>query len=89
MESSQTTPSSRTSTSRPALTERDVADQLGLSVATLRAWRHRGKGPRFVRFGRAVRYLAADIDDFVRANVVDTTHGSASDRTGHGGGLIA
>jgi len=24
---------------------------LGLSIATLRAWRHRGKGPRFVRFG--------------------------------------
>jgi DNA-binding transcriptional regulator YiaG len=29
-----------------ALTERQVAEQLGLSVATLRAWRHRGKGPR-------------------------------------------
>jgi DNA-binding transcriptional regulator YiaG len=28
-----------------ALTERQVAEQLGLSVATLRAWRHRGKGP--------------------------------------------
>jgi predicted DNA-binding transcriptional regulator AlpA len=89
MESSQTTPSSRKSTTRPALTERDVADQLGLSVATLRALRHRGKGPRYVRFGRAVRYLAPDIDDFVRANVVDTTHGSPSDRTAHLGGLIA
>ena len=34
-----------------ALTEREVADLLGLSVATLRAWRHRGKGPRFLRLG--------------------------------------
>lgn len=38
-----------------ALTERDAARLLGLSVATLRAWRLKGKGPRFVRFGRAVR----------------------------------
>ena len=56
-----------------ALTESQVAEQLGLSVATLRAWRHRGRGPRFVRFGRAVRYLPADLDAFVRASAVDTT----------------
>ena len=54
-----------------ALTEHDVAKQLGLSVATLRAWRLKGKGPRFVRFGRAVRYLAADIEHFIEASVVD------------------
>ena len=58
---------------RWALTERQVAEQLGLSVATLRAWRHRGRGPRFVRFGRAVRYLPVDLDAFVRASAVDTT----------------
>ena len=34
----------------------------GLSVATLRAWRHRGKGPRFLRLGRSVRYLPSDVD---------------------------
>ena len=54
-----------------ALTEHAVAKQLGLSVATLRAWRLKGKGPRFVRFGRAVRYLAADVERFVEASVVD------------------
>ena len=58
------------STSR-ALTEREVAALLGLSVATLRAWRHRGQGPRFLRLGRAVRYLPADLEMFVRASVVD------------------
>jgi hypothetical protein len=61
----------RTATSRTAaLTETQVAEQLGLSVATLRAWRHRGKGPRFLRFGRAVRYLPADLEDFTRASAV-------------------
>jgi excisionase family DNA binding protein len=56
-----------------ALTEHEVARQLGLSVATLRAWRLKGRGPRFVRFGRAVRYLAADVERFVEASAVDHT----------------
>jgi predicted DNA-binding transcriptional regulator AlpA len=54
-----------------ALTDIAVAQQLGLSVATLRAWRLKGKGPRFVRFGRAVRYLAADVERFVEASQAD------------------
>ena len=62
-----------------ALTEREVAELLGRSVATLRAWRHRGKGPRFLRLGRSVRYLPSDLDDFVRASAVDTTSVSSSD----------
>jgi excisionase family DNA binding protein len=63
-----------------ALTEHEVAQQLGLSVATLRAWRLKGKGPRFVRFGRAVRYLADDVERFVEASVVDhSTQAGGSD----------
>ena len=70
----------RVPTRRPtALTERQVAEQLGLSVATLRAWRHRGKGPRFLRLGRSVRYLPSDVDEFVRASAVDTRSDSSSD----------
>jgi DNA-binding transcriptional regulator YiaG len=73
----QTTIEDTTATDRlrsaRALTEGEVAEQLGLSVATLRAWRHRGRGPRFVRFGRAVRYLPVDLAEFVRASAVDTT----------------
>jgi excisionase family DNA binding protein len=58
----------------PAMTEQEVARRLGLSVATLRAWRLRRRGPRYVRFGRAVRYLASDIERFVQTSAVD--HGS-------------
>jgi excisionase family DNA binding protein len=50
------------------LTESEAALRLGLKVPTLRAWRHQGRGPTFVRLGRAVRYLAADIDEFLAAN---------------------
>ena len=67
--------------------ERQVAEQLGLSVATLRAWRHRGKGPRFLRLGRSVRYLPADVDEFVRASAVDTRPISAPDGEPSGGEL--
>jgi len=50
------------------LTEWDAAARLGLKVATLRAWRHQGKGPAFVRLGRAIRYLPSDVEKFLRAN---------------------
>jgi excisionase family DNA binding protein len=70
-----------------ALTERQVAEQLGLSVATLRAWRHRGKGPRFLRLGRSVRYLPSDVEEFVRASAVDTQTDSSSDEESELGAL--
>jgi predicted DNA-binding transcriptional regulator AlpA len=76
-----TTERDQTRDTARALTEREVADMLGLSVATLRAWRHRGKGPRFLRLGRSVRYLPADVADFVRASAVDTTSVSSSDES--------
>jgi hypothetical protein len=56
-------------TKRPEpLTEADAAGRLGLKVATLRAWRHQRRGPAFLRLGRAIRYLPADIDAFLEAN---------------------
>jgi hypothetical protein len=64
-----------------------VAERLGLAVATLRAWRHRGTGPRFLRFGRAVRYLPADLDEFIRASAVDTRAVSSSDGVSGNGEL--
>jgi predicted DNA-binding transcriptional regulator AlpA len=50
------------------LTENEAALRLGLKVATLRAWRHQGRGPVYVRLGRAVRYLAVDIDEYLNSN---------------------
>ena len=70
-----------------ALTEREVAERLGLSVATLRAWRHRGKGPRYLRLGRSVRYLPSDVAEFVRESAVDTRSESSSDEDSELGGL--
>jgi hypothetical protein len=50
------------------ITERVAAGRLGLKVATLRAWRLQGRGPTYVRLGRAVRYLPSDLDEFLQAN---------------------
>jgi predicted DNA-binding transcriptional regulator AlpA len=50
------------------LTETEAAARLGLKVATLRAWRNRGRGPAYVRLGRAIRYLTVDIEEFLKSN---------------------
>ena len=62
-----TTGAATTAAEHP-MTESEAASRLGLKVATLRAWRHQGKGPAYVRLGRAVRYLGIDIDDFLNSN---------------------
>ena len=66
--------------------EQEAAETLGLSVATLRSWRHRKTGPPFVRFGRAVRYIRSDLDSFVNASRIDTQPGSGPDMASGGTG---
>lgn len=45
------------------LTASEAAAVLGRSVATLKAWRRRGTGPRTLRLGRScIRYRAADLE---------------------------
>lgn len=43
------------------LTTREAAALLGVSVRTLEGLRATGEGPRFVRVGRAVRYVRDDL----------------------------
>jgi predicted DNA-binding transcriptional regulator AlpA len=43
------------------LTDRDAAVITGMKVSTLRKWRMFGRGPRFRRLGRSIRYSVADI----------------------------
>lgn len=38
-----------------------VSDYLGVPVATLYVWRHRGTGPKAYRVGRHLRYDPADV----------------------------
>ena len=51
------------------LREREAAKLLNVTQKCLQAYRARGKGPRYVKFGRNIRYAKSDLMDFIR--VVD------------------
>ena len=56
------------------LTEDAAARSLGLSASALRAWRQQGRGPRFLRINRTVRYRDADLRAFLEATIVEPHH---------------
>ena len=53
------------------LTEQQVAERLNCTKSALRRWRREGRGPRFVKIGRLVRYRQADVEDFIERSTVD------------------
>lgn len=54
--------------------EAALATRLGVSRSTLQSWRYSGRGPRFIKLGRMVRYRVADVEAYLHAN----TRGSAA-----------
>jgi predicted DNA-binding transcriptional regulator AlpA len=49
------------------LTERDVARITGLSVASIRRFRHLGDGPKFLKISASVRYRPEDLKAFLES----------------------
>jgi len=49
----------------PYLSSRQAALHLGVSEAALRLWRSQGRGPRYFRLNRLVRYRRLDLDAWV------------------------
>ena len=47
------------------LTEKDVAEQIKVSLASLRRWRLLQRGPRFVKVGSLVRYRPEDLEQWL------------------------
>ena len=64
--------SSFTSSDKRTLTDVEVAARLGVSRFTVRSWRLKGLGPRFLKMGRAVRYRPQDVDEYERQALVET-----------------
>jgi excisionase family DNA binding protein len=56
---------------RRMLTDIEVAARLGVSPFTVRSWRRKGVGPRFLKMGRAVRYRPEDVDEYVRQALIE------------------
>ena len=51
---------------RALLDDVEVADRLNVSLQTVRNWRARREGPRYVKLGkRSVRYRPEDVEAFI------------------------
>jgi len=51
------------------LTVQELADYLGVPVATLYQWRYQREGPPGFRVGRHVRYRWSDVEDWIEQQV--------------------
>jgi predicted DNA-binding transcriptional regulator AlpA len=61
---------------KQTLNERETAAIIGASPKTLRNWRVKGNGPRFIKTGsKLVRYRLSDILAWQEANVRHSTSG--------------
>jgi len=47
--------------------EKRLAELLQMSLAGIRRWRYAGVGPKFSKFGSAVRYAAADVEAWINS----------------------
>jgi predicted site-specific integrase-resolvase len=45
----------------PFLTPDQVAERYQISPDSLKEWRYKGRGPKFLRIGKRVRYREADL----------------------------
>lgn len=52
---------------------REAAEVLGLKPATLEVWRWVGRGPRYVKAGRCVRYRQEDLEEYISSRTFDST----------------
>jgi predicted DNA-binding transcriptional regulator AlpA len=66
----------RASTIDPLLHPQDAAKILNVSMSWLAKARLSGDGPRFVKIGRAVRYLESGLREYIKGR----TRGSTSER---------
>lgn len=55
------------------LTTKQAADFLQVKDSTLEQWRWSGKGPRFIKLNRSVRYRKSDLDNFIEARIYGST----------------
>lgn len=54
------------------LSEREIFNRYLLTIPWLRRTRREGRGPRFLKLGKMVRYRRLDIEAWLEANTVET-----------------
>jgi predicted DNA-binding transcriptional regulator AlpA len=55
------------------LTPKQLAEYTNLKPKTLETMRRRGDGPRFIKFGRSVRYRGIDISEYLDDQTREST----------------
>ena len=58
-----------------AMDIRAAANYIGCSAAGLRSWRSHGRGPRYYRAGRLVRYRKSDLDKWIEKQSCEPLQG--------------
>ena len=53
----------------PWRTRTQLSDRLGIPESTVKWWAATGKGPKYAKFGRHVRYHVDDIDAWEKAQI--------------------
>lgn len=54
-------------------TPAELASVLDVTPETLTEWRYKRVGPDYVKLGKGVMYRAADVEEWMRRNVVPVT----------------
>ena len=75
MNNTSCTPQSQTPIQKEVtfITETELADRWRLSTKILQKWRVAGGGPRFHKFGSAVRYAITDVAHFEEKTARENT----------------
>ena len=47
--------------------------RIGIKETTLATWRVLGRGPRFIRVGRSIRYRSEDVEAWLSDRTADST----------------
>ena len=68
-------PSTEQKGDKRLLAETEVEHEYGLTRAWLRRCRLERRGPRFLKFGRLVRYRRSDVEAYLDACTVETAGG--------------
>ena len=55
------------------LDDEKLSGVLDVPVGTLANWRYQGRGPRFIKVGRAVRYRRSDVEAWLERNAREST----------------
>jgi len=64
------------------ISEQEAAEQLGVSIQTMRRWRSEGRDLPWARIGNQIRYRQEDVTNFVNAAFEESSKGKSLARAG-------